>query len=142
MTISFDVPNRYDQKLADEGVWFNIVENGKKFGRFRCRYLDVYNPRTEVELSRIRHKYKVTGELDLMDETDQVRVTFCEAMLLDWQGVTAGGKPVPFSVENAKAYFNQTSTRHVFAKLVNLSHDVTNYAEDETVLDVEAVEKN
>ena len=130
----FDTPERYDETLAGDGVWFDIeTESGKLVGSFKCRLIDNYSQRVELEQKRVVEKYNLRNKkvANAMTDEERLRIVFCEMSLCDWK-VTAKGKPVPFSAETAMKYFSQTNPtiRKAFVDLVQRASDVEHFQDE------------
>lgn len=137
----FKTFKRYDEATAEEGVFFNIVDEiGNEYGEFKCRYLDPHSPKTELVLKRIRQKYAAEIRSKKMTDMDAVRAVFIEGVLMDWKGVLdENDKPVPFSIKLAIEFFNMEENRWLLEQLSALSGDVKNFQKE---ADIEEVEKN
>ena len=140
MSFTFAVPSRVDNKLAeDNGVELNITSNGIDFGTFTVAFIDLFNPRFELKMKRVRQKY--SGQLRRKELTpvDELRITFVEGALLGWKGIKdAKGKEVPFSVEAAHAYFSLEETRWIMSELLQRAQDPATFARDEDDVDADA----
>ena len=141
----FAIPERYDETAANEGVWFVIDdENGNEYGSFKCRLIDQFSNRAELERKRIIQKYNLKDQRasKKMTDEDRMRIVLCESSLVDWEMKDAKGKKVPFSVEKALEYFSLDATKFVFVELLKIVGDVTNFpVEAEIEVEAEEVEK-
>ena len=73
-------------------------------------------PSTSLQLDHLRA---------LEAESIQImREVVAETVLLDWEGFTAGGKPYPYSVENAKHLFAQPHLHDFYDMVRGLSEDL------------------
>ncbi|NML04269.1 hypothetical protein [Sphingomonas sp. G-3-2-10] len=142
--IQFDIPERFDTTSAEEGRWFDVHgENRRHWGDFKCAMLN--NESRTIKLAQERQRTKYARELRLLAGDDagkeEQRNTlyrkialevFLECILLDWRGVTAGGKEVPFTKANAAAYFALESTKYVVDRLLVECQDVLNFQRIDT----------
>jgi hypothetical protein len=137
--ILFDIPERFDTTSAEEGRWFDVYgENHRYWGDFKCALLN--NDSRKIKLAQDRLKVKYARDLRLVSGDDPAKdeqrtalfrkialEVFLECVLLDWRGVTAGGKDVPYTKANAAAYFSLDSTRYVLDRLLSECQDVLNF---------------
>jgi hypothetical protein len=127
---SFHIPSRYDESMASEGSWFDVVdEHGNLWGNFKMVLFDSDNP--AIKKAQERTKFKFAKEIRLNQITnDKLALeVFLEAVLIDWEVKDAKGKLVPFSVEAARAYFSQPKVfKFVFPQLLEYAADVRNYS--------------
>ena len=104
--INFDIPTRYDDATAEQGVWFEVYdEHENHWGNFKCRYLDSDSRAVKLAMDRLRTKFAKDLRTKKPDVADRMALElFLEAVLIGWEGVKAGGKEVPFSATAARAY--------------------------------------
>ncbi|MGK2911227.1 MAG: hypothetical protein ACSLE1_15710 [Sphingobium sp.] len=124
------IPQRYDDKAAEAGVWFEIeTERGEKYGSFLCTLIDKHNPRTVKAAERFRKRYdrlkNVPGYKEKMNAD-----LFVEISLIDWKLNDAKGKPIPFSRDEAIAYL--TAVPFVLEQLDRHASDALNYPGEDT----------
>jgi hypothetical protein len=132
----FDFPKLYDETLADDGEWFKVIdENDKLWGDFKCRLIDPTVPHYKIALERLQRKFrknnpsKVTKKL----EEDAIYIElFLELSLVTWRDVPGkGGKPVPFSRENAEKMFASRYGPFIFRGLQSKVEDRANFQSDQ-----------
>lgn len=131
MSFDFDVESPYDVDVAEAGVDFNITKSGKDFGTFKLRYLDQTTQRGELEIKKLKSMYAKQLRLKTLDDWETIKIVLCHLNLVDWSGITAKGKPVPFSVDTALAYFSLESTRWIALELAAKVADPANFLSDE-----------
>ena len=126
---TFDIPERYDAKIADDGVWFSIIdENERLWGEFKCAMFDTDSRRIKLIQDRIKTRYAREIRLKTVDNEALGREVFLEAILLDWRKVNSNGEPVDFSAEAAKAYFsNPKVAKFALPALIEYAQDVRNF---------------
>lgn len=127
-TFDFDLPtDRFDTSIAESGIWEPVIdENGTKYGEFLIGLQDDSNPRHKLAKKRFNktHATKLNG----MTNFEQLVELFVELpVLMNWRGVKAGGKDLPFSKEAAKAYLGHEKFYYVFEQLWPMTHDVTRF---------------
>lgn len=127
--IDFDLPpERFSSVLASEGKWFDVTENGKFFGEFKCRLGDddnqVYRASKKIYQKTSAHRTKD------MDAVEKLADELAELIVVDWKGVKAGGKDVPFSKDAARQLLNHERYRYVVLPyLYTVAHSILNYQE-------------
>ncbi|MDH7971039.1 hypothetical protein QH494_02500 [Sphingomonas sp. AR_OL41] len=129
--IEFDIESPYDEATADAGLPFRIERNGKYYGTFTLRYVDSSKTKGQLEFKRVRAMYAKQLRTNQLDEYQAACAVLCHVYLTGWEGITAKGKEVPFSVETALAFFANENARWIALKLVELAADDSNFAPDE-----------
>lgn len=110
--------------LEDEGVWVQLDSETKlKIARSG-------NKRYRGALARLTAPHKValrSGKVS--DEVaDAILVeALAEAVLLDWEGMFEGGKPLPYSKEEAKRLLADPSLKDFRDFVVEFANDMENY---------------
>lgn len=101
MTEIADIKDR-NELLAD-GIWIEQVPN---LGNVRLKVRPLNSPIVVMALSREQRniapdELNQHGQIpwEVQEEID--RLVLCSAALLDWDNLTDGGQPVPFSQEQA-----------------------------------------
>lgn len=103
---NFDIPTRFDEGQAREGVWFSIEdEHDQLWGEFKLAYLDGDSPEIKKLRTKLKAKYAKDIRLGKLDQDKVAMEVFLECVLLDWRKVKAAGKEVEFSKEAAQEYF-------------------------------------
>ena len=136
----FFIPKRYDENMAEEGVWFEVFdENDNFYGSFKLRFLDNTTNKTHLEAKRLMRKYKIdaTGKGKRSDAekaaeaTKFARVIFCEMILCGWKlpkdANDLNPKESEYTVEDGIEYFEQAGTEHVMVTLNHFAEDPTNF---------------
>lgn len=127
-TIEFDVPEICDAKIAEEGVWHPVYDaRGNHRGDFKCAYFDDHSRRVKLAQERINKKYERAIRSKTADFELIVIEVFLEACLLDWRGVTAKGKEVPFDKAVATSFFTDIRMRPVAEDLIQKARSPANY---------------
>lgn len=122
----FDIPTRFDTKVADEGVWFRVRdENGAEYGEFLCALIDKHNPRTTKIYERFNVRYKKLKDTPGYEKKLGADV-FIELSLIDWKLKNKKGVNIPYSRDAAMAYL--LAAPFVLEALGAFAGDVTNYA--------------
>lgn len=127
---NFHIPTRYDNATAEEGVWFEVVdENEHSWGEFKCAMMDEDDRRIKLATDRLKQKFAKEIRTKTVDVKVIQRELFLAATLQDWRGVKDGkGKEVPFGAEAARAYFETPAvSRFVLPHLLDYAQDVRNY---------------
>ncbi len=94
-----------DRQAEQDGVWVALGDGARvKVARFN-------NPRHRAVLDRLRRPYRslIMSGRDLPDdvaETMTVEAT-ADAILLDWDGISENGAPLPFSRETARRLLSE-----------------------------------
>lgn len=110
--INFDIPTRFDEEQAREGVWFEVEdEHDQLWGEFKLAYLDGDAPDVKKLRTKLKAKYAKDIRLGKLDQDKVAMEIFLSYVLLDWRKVKAGGKAVPFSKEAAEAYFEMPQVK-------------------------------
>jgi hypothetical protein len=87
-----------NKKLEEEGAWVDVGDGGK---------LKIARAGNKKAIAHLRlvskpHMAQITyGKLADEVATELAVEVIAEAILLDWSGMTDGGKPLPYSKENA-----------------------------------------
>lgn len=139
--INFDIPTRFDEEQAREGVWFAIEdEHDQLWGEFKLAYLDGDAPEIKKLRTKLKAKYAKDIRLGKLDQDKVAMEVFLSYALLDWRKVKANGKDVAFSREAAEAYFAIPKVKSfAWPKLLNYASDVLHYNDNAAEQDVEPV---
>jgi len=92
-----------DKSLESNGVWVDIGKGTKLL------VARLYNPAHKAALREAMKPYKRQVESGTMDDglaEDIVNAIMARTILLNWDGLTEGGEPVPYSVEKAVEYLS------------------------------------
>lgn len=87
-----------NKDLEEQGAWVDIGDGGK---------LKIARAGNKKAIAHLRlvskpHLAQITyGKLSDEVSTQLAVEVIAEAILLDWEGITDGGKPLPYSKENA-----------------------------------------
>jgi hypothetical protein len=127
--IVWDTPSRYNEELADEGVWFSVYdEDDRLWGKFKCAMYDADSRRFKQAFDRLKTKYAKEIRTKSTDAEKMGAELFLDAVLLDWEEVTVGGKEFAFTRANAELYFaHKPHLKFALPKLLEFSQDVRNY---------------
>lgn len=122
----FEYPARYDEAIADDGVWTTVIdENDAVWGRFKLALFDITTQRYKTTLTRLQRKYRNRKGEPASKDHMTVEI-FVEMSLVDWE-VTIKGKAVPFSKEAAIAYLNDDRALFALKALSEFANDVRNF---------------
>lgn len=126
--IQFDIPQRYDMATAAEGVFIEVVDKDDNYyGKFKCRHIDQDSPAYKRQQEKVAQELQRNNRNVKVSEDALLFELFIRAVLVDWEGVTAGGKPVAFNEKNARAYFSQPFTRFVRGELMYQAQEAFNF---------------
>lgn len=109
-----------DPKKSDEGVWISLDEST------RIRVARADNPRYQAAMRRELLPYKQAVRAGTLSEkiADKVMaVCLAEAVLLDWDGFTAEGEPLPYSREKAVELLMAPHMKDFRSMVVGFSED-------------------
>lgn len=124
----FVFPTRFDTAIADEGIWFEVVDElDNEWGSFKCVLLDRGIPRYQHAVERLRRKHN--GKRKVSE--DFKAELFVELALVDWKLKNAAGKDIPFTKESALSYFSNPRATFALDYLSALVEDVRNFQADE-----------
>lgn len=137
----FDDSNLYDADLADEGKWHDIKVAGKTRFSFRLRYTDPMTQKGDLEYKRARAPFAKEIRTNALDGTELAIIALATVHCVDWKGVTSGGKPVPYTPENGRAFFSLDQHRAMAIECLQIATDRNEFA-PEPDLDVEEIVKN
>lgn len=88
-----------DERKEVEGVWIPLSTTA------RIKVARMGNPRYRDCIKRKKAAYRQTGIEIPSDVLEQmVRETVAETILVDWEGITTDGQPVPYSKETALTF--------------------------------------
>jgi len=126
---NFDLPERYNETIADEGVWFSVYdENNRLWGEFKCALYDTDSRRMKKAQEALKVKYAKEIRTKSADAEVLGTELFLDAILLDWKLNGKDGKAIKFSKEAASAYFAQKPVaKFVLPALLEYSQEVRNY---------------
>jgi len=95
-----------DRQLEEEGVWVPVDGAGAKIKVAR-----INNPRYKKYFQRITKPYRRqirSGNLS-EDLAEKLLVdALANTILLDWEGLTKGGKKFPYTVDNARQLLSES----------------------------------
>ncbi len=126
----FKVPQRYDAATAQEGVFFEVVdEYDTSWGEFKCIYSDEDERRIKLASDRLKVKYAKEIRTGKVSTKVLQFEMFLDALLVDWRGVKDDkGKEIPFTKEAARAYFEIPEVaKFVLPHLYDYISDVRNF---------------
>lgn len=124
MATKWNFPKRFDNDIAEDGIWFEVVdENGNEWGAFKCQLIDKTTQRWKNAVARVvRERQRGNSKVEHTNAD-----LFVEMSLLDWRLKDGNGKAVAFSKDEAKDYFRQPEAEFVLEQLNARASDVTNY---------------
>lgn len=139
---NFDIPTRFDEEQAREGVWFSIEdEHDQLWGEFKLAFLDGDSPEIKKLRTKLKAKYAKDIRLGKLDQDKVAMEVFLECVLLDWKSVKANGKEVSFSKEAAAAYFETPQVKSfAWPALLQYASDVRWYNDKAAEQGVDLVE--
>lgn len=137
----FDDSNLYDPVLADEGKWHDIKVGGKVRFSFRLRYVDPATQKGDLEYKRARAPYAKEIRTNVLDSVELAIIALSSVHCIDWKGVTSGGKPVPYTPENGRAFFKLDQHRAMAMECLEVATDRNEFA-PEPDFDVVEIVKN
>lgn len=124
----FKFPKRYDAVVADAGVWFDIYDEvGGHYGEFKVRFADNSNAKFQLISTRLAKKFEVQRRTKVMSDEDFYSQVFIEYALIDWKITGEDGEAIPFSVEDARDYFDNPEAKFVLNQLISQGLNVENY---------------
>lgn len=122
-----------DESKEREGVWVPLDGEG------RIRIARTNNPLYREVMVRKVNRYKMAAKSKVIPEDDWITIVnelIAETILVDWEGITEKGQPLPYSVENAKRVLAELKD---FREMVlSIADNMDNFKEE---LD-EGTEKN
>ena len=146
MTFKFDYQDRYDATVAETGVWFAVNDElNQHHGSFKLAFIEPGSPRAVAffEKKNLNNKvvhvgngFRTAPTLSKAEEQAEKErkereniSDWLEMTMLDWKGIKAGGKEVPFSLEAACAFFdpNRPIANYIFNALREHSMNVLNF---------------
>ncbi len=118
-------PARFDEQVAEEGVWVEIHDTNHKWhGDFRCALFDKHAPHFKVKVDRLMRLNKKLQN-KVMDEAAFTQV-FVEVAVLDWKLPNG----LPFSKDAALAFFADPRAEYVAVKVIEKASDPLNFLPD------------
>lgn len=87
-----------DKSKEQDGVWFPLDEQSK------LRIARLNNPRYQAAIQKKGNRYKLSAKVKAIPEDvweGLMNEVIAETILVDWDGITDHGEPLPYSVENA-----------------------------------------
>lgn len=122
-----------DESKEREGVWVPLDGEG------RIRIARTNNPLYREAMVRKVNRYKMAAKSKVIPEDDWITIVnelIAETILVDWEGITEKGQPLPYSVENAKRVL--TELKDFREMVLSIADNMDNFKEE---LD-EGTEKN
>lgn len=122
-----------DADKERDGVWVPLD------GESRIRIARTNNPLYREAMVRKMNRYKMAAKSKVIPEDawlDIVNELVAETILVDWEGITEKGQPLPYSVENAKRVL--TELKDFREMVLSIADNMENFKEE---LD-EGTEKN
>lgn len=133
MALEFDGVDidHVNEDLADSGIWFEYeLESGGPIHAFRCRHAGrsnvAYRKMIDRRMKALSRRFR-NGTLPEEAAERLFAEVYASTILTDWKGVTAKGKAVPFTKDNAVAYL--LARPGVFRVLREDCEDATNFRE-------------
>ena len=125
----FAIPQRFESTLADDGVWFGVVdENENHWGDFKCRLMDQDSRSYKQAQERVHTRLQKLHRNKPVENEVLLREIFLDAVLVDWRKVPgANGKDVPYSAQDAREYFEAEGTKFALLNLMAYAQDVGNF---------------
>jgi len=129
MTFDFAIPERFNDDLAEQGVWFEIyAEKNQHFGDFKCIHANPESTKLKLAQERAQQRNQKGLRTGAFKNDDLVLEIFLDVVLVDWRGVKdSKGKDVPYSKAAAKAYFSTKGTKYALQNLMVYAADPTNF---------------
>ena len=121
---------RVDPVKVDEGVWIDIPAGGRlKIARWNNRAFLTLQSRLVDE-----HNQKTNGkEISSEQGRDFLNKVVSETILLDWEGLTQDGKPLPYSKEKCYEILSDPSLMDFRDDVVLKAQLQANYRADSLV---------
>jgi hypothetical protein len=113
------------QKESD-GVWFQIDEQGAKLKIARANNIN-YKAAQQKKMSRYKHAARAKTIPDSAWE-EMFNELIAETILLDWEGITENGKPLPYSTEAALQYL--TDMKDFRELVMGYADDMANFKDE------------
>lgn len=125
----FAIPQRFENTLADDGQWFEVVdENENVWGEFKCRLMDQDSRTYKLAQERVHNRLEKLHRNKPVEKEVLLREIFLDAVLVDWRKVPgANGKDVPYSAKDAREYFEAEGTKFALLNLMAFASDVGNF---------------
>lgn len=121
-----------DPILAEQGAWLDMGRGARvKIGRNGSRRFR----ETVARLLKENAHRAVNGAFpeDVQEELTLRAVS--EAIVLDWEGFTLNGEPLPYSPENAYRVLSNPRMEELRERWLNFSLDVSKFREQQLELD-------
>ncbi len=122
-----------DESKEREGVWVPLDGEG------RIRIARTNNPLYREAMVRKVNRYKMAAKSKVIPDDDWITIVnelIAETILVDWEGITEKGQPLPYSVENALRVL--TELKDFREMVLSIADNMDNFKEE---LD-EGTEKN
>lgn len=122
----------FDAKRSSEGTWVSdLPEMGDLRLKVRGLRCPEYRNRLEMELRRVPRKHRDNANEVLFEE--RLRITsklVHEVLLLDWDGLSNEGKPVPYNAKLAEKWCTDPNYRRFADAVVYAASVADNMASD------------
>lgn len=127
--IKFKMPVRFDNDVAAEGKWFEVYdEHDNHYGDFKLALADPESRGYKLAQERIRTKFAREIRSNKFDLDAFKKEMLLAVVLLDWRGLLGeNDKPIPYSKDNARDYFDQPGVGFIIRYLMGEAEDVLNY---------------
>ena len=102
-----------------EGVWVQIVDD------FECLIASIDSPKYKRAITLSNKNIRLKGRVDEEEIEKENINTIPGNILLDWKGLTEGGKEVKFSVDKAKKILKEHP--RIAARILAEASDLGNY---------------
>jgi len=112
-----------NEERAEQGVWIPIGEDA------RLKVARANNPNFRRVFRKLITPYTAAIRSNSLpdDVDDQIMIrAIAETILVDWQGITENGEPIPYSVEKARKYLQHEPFREL---VMNFARDLSLYKE-------------
>lgn len=123
-----------DLEKEQEGAWVDLGD-----GISRLKIARMNNPRYRDAQQRKLQRYKMAARSKVVPDDvweGILNELIAETILVDWEGITDNGTPLPYSVEHAKRAL--TELKDFREMVLGFADDIANFKEE---LD-EGTEKN
>ncbi len=139
--IDFDDIDTLDNTLAEEGVWRPVKRGDKVLMECKLRFVDPLTQKGDLTYKRARAPFAKQIKANTLTDIDLAIIALAFVNIVDWRGVTAGGKVFDFEPKTAFEFFRKDSNRWMALHFLNEANDPSNFIKDEE-FDVEGVTGN
>jgi len=121
----------------DEGQWFDLGDGA----RIRLRSRDSKEVRNAIRRATRPHQAAIRADRFPMEKMEAIMTdVMAGTIIVDWEGITEGGKPVAFSVDTARRFVTEFPE---FRRIVDaFASDLAAFNQEQRQEGVEALKKS